>query len=339
MLRASYGRFSQGVLTGEFGPFHPGISPVTTSSYVPATGGYTNIVRVDDPKSQLRLDPSIRAPHSDEYSIGIDREIGRHLSATIAYVQKDGRDFIGYEEIGGQYRAETRSLPNGGTVPVQVLINATNARRFLLTNAAGYRLDYNGLVTAVEKRWSNGWQAFASYTFSKTEGLQVSSGTAASGEQLSTLTSSGTFGRDPNNLTNARGRLANDRPHMFRVVGSLDVLRTGFAVAASFQQFSGKPWAASTRVSLPQGDQRILLETPGTRRLSPQSLLNLRLSRMVRFGETAHIELLIDVLNLLNDTAEESLVSDNLFSSTFGQPNLFVNPRRAMAGVRLNLGR
>ena len=36
---------------------------------------------------------------------------------------------------------------------------------------------------------------------------------------------------------------------------------------------------------------------------------------------------------------EDSFVSDNLFSSTFGQPNLFVNPRRAMVGVRLNLGR
>ena len=30
MLRASYGRFSQGVLTGETGLFHPAVTPVTT---------------------------------------------------------------------------------------------------------------------------------------------------------------------------------------------------------------------------------------------------------------------------------------------------------------------
>ena len=47
----------------------------------------------------------------------------------------------------------------------------------------------------------------------------------------------------------------------------------------------------------------------------------------------------MDVLNLLNDTAEEGLVTDNRFSSTFGQTNVFMNPRRAMLSARLNLGR
>jgi hypothetical protein len=45
------------------------------------------------------------------------------------------------------------------------------------------------------------------------------------------------------------------------------------------------------------------------------------------------------VLNVLNDTAEEAIASDNLFASNFGQPTVFMNPRRAMLGARLNLGR
>ena len=49
--------------------------------------------------------------------------------------------------------------------------------------------------------------------------------------------------------------------------------------------------------------------------------------------------MLVDILNVLNDRAEEGLANDNLFSSTFGQPAVFVDPRRAMLGVRLNLGR
>ena len=215
----------------------------------------------------------------------------------------------------------------------------TADRRFLLTNPDGYSLTYNGLVATIEKRRSRGWQAFGSYTFSQAEGLQVSSGTVASGEQLSTLTSSGTFGQDPNNLTNARGRLANDRPHIFRIMGSADVPRTGFMVAANFQHFRGKPWAATARVSLPQGDQRILLEPPGSRRLSSQSLLDLRVSTRLRLGGAARVELLMDVLNVLNDTAEEALATDTLFSPTFGQPTVFMNPRRVMLGARFNLGR
>jgi hypothetical protein len=43
-----------------------------------------------------------------------------------------------------------------------------------------------------------------------------------------------TFG-DPNSLTNARGRLLNDRPHMLRVMGSVDVPWIGLVVAGNAQ--------------------------------------------------------------------------------------------------------
>jgi hypothetical protein len=125
---------------------------------------------------------------------------------------------------------------------------------------------------------------------------------------------------------------------MFRLMGSVDVPRTGIAVAANLQYFTGKPWAATTQITLPQGDQRIQLEPRGSRRLSSQSLLDLRVSRPISFG-VARIELLVDVLNVLNDTAEEGLASDNLFSPNFGQPTTFIDPRRAMVSVRFNLGR
>ena len=225
-------------------------------------------------------------------------------------------------------------------MPVLVLTNGTSARRFLLTNPDGYSMTYNGLVIAAEKRRSQGWQAFGSYTRSRTSGLQASSGAIAAGSQISTIagTPFGTFGQDPNTLTNARGILPNDRPHMFRVMGSVDVPGTGLVFAANFQHFSGKPWAASAQVALPQGDQRILLEQRGSRRLSSQSLLDMRLSRTIAVGGIRRIELLVDVLNVLNDTAEEGLATDNLYSPTFGQSTVFLDPRRAMIGLRLNLG-
>jgi hypothetical protein len=56
-------------------------------------------------------------------------------------------------------------------------------------------------------------------------------------------------------------------------------------------------------------------------------------------GGVGHVEVLVDVLNALNDTAEEGLATDNLFSPNFGVPTVFMDPRRAMVGVRLNLGR
>ena len=351
ILRASYGRFSQGVLTGEIGLFHPGVTPITTKAFDPETGGYTRLVSVVDSKVNLLLDRNTRAPRTDELSIGVDREVGRRLAVAIAYVRKDGANFIGWTDVAGQYHEDTRTLGDGRIVPVFVLdtsVTPTSARRFLLTNQEDYSLTYNGLVMVVEKRRSSGWQAFGSYTFSRTYGLQPSSAATAAGAQVSTVApppapQGVTFGRDPNDLTNARGRLPNDRPHVFRAMGSVDVPRTGVIVSANFQYFSGKPWMATAQVALPQNNQqpqqRILLESRGSRRLSSQSLLDLRVSRTISLGNLGRIELLLDVLNALNDTAEEGLVTDNLFSANFGQPTSFMDPRRAMVGVRLNLGR
>ena len=345
MLRGSYGRFSQGVLTGEFSAGHPAVSPVTTRDFVVADGGYTRVRSVVDPRSVL-VDSGMRAPYSDEFSIGADRTIHGGLAVATAYVHKSGDDFIGWTDVGGRYEQQERTLADGRRVPAFALLNSTADRRFLLTNPAEYFFTYHGLVTAVEKRRSHGWQAFGSYTFSKAYGLQASSGTTAAGPQSSSVAlPNAPFGRDPNDLTSAVGRLPNDRPHVLRVMGSVDVPRTGLVIAGNFQHFSGKPWAAATTLDLPQGSQRVLLEPRGSRRLSSQSLLDLRLSRVLSFGRSARLELLLDILNVLNDTAEEGLATDVLATETlklnpeFAQPTVFMDPRRVMVGVRLNLGR
>ena len=349
MLRASYGRFFQGVLTGELEPFHPGATAVTTDAFNPVTGDYSGVRRTVDPRINLQFDRETRAPRTDEYAIGVDRAIGRRVAVSVAYVRKNGSDYIGWTDVAGQYIAGTQTLADDRSIPVFRLdasVTPPGARRFRLTNADSYSLTYDGVVIALDKRRNDGWQAFASYTWSKAFGLLPSSGASAAGTQTSTVSPPAplTFGRDPNDLTNARGRLPNDRPHIARIMGSVDVPGTGAVVAANLQHFSGKPWAASTQITLPQGDQRILLEPRGSRRLSSQTLLDVRLSRPIPLGKSGRIELLLDVLNLLNDTAEESLatetlMTETLFSPTFGQPASFIDPRRAMVSVRVNLGR
>jgi hypothetical protein len=122
-------------------------------------------------------------------------------------------------------------------------------------------------------------------------------------------------------------------------MGGVDVLRTGFVVAANLQHFTGKPWAATALINPQNAQQRVLLEPRGTRRLSSQTLLDLRVSRALHVSGLGSIDLLLDVLNVLNDAAEENLASDDLFSAQFGQPTSFIDPRRAMLGVRINFGR
>ena len=73
--------------------------------------------------------------------------------------------------------------------------------------------------------------------------------------------------------------------------------------------------------------------------MSSQTLLDLRLSRLIHVARGMTVELLADVLNALDDTAAEALAGDNLYTPTFGQTSIFMDPRRAMLSVRLNLGR
>jgi hypothetical protein len=339
MARGSYGRFYQGVLTGELSGVHPGLAPVTTMAFDANTGGYTKLVSVVDPTMNVRIDRAMRTPHTDEFSIGVDRELRRLLRAEIAAVHKSGADYIGWTDIGGRYSEEPRTLPDLSTIRVFNLQSGTASRVFLLTNPDGYSMRYDGLVVSMDKRRANGWQALGSYTFSRTSGLQASSGVAAADAQVSTIAPNGTFGRDPNNLTNAYGKLPNDRPNMFRAMGTMDVPHTGVMLAANLQYFTGKPWAATTQVTLNQGSQRILLEPRGSERLASQTILDLRVSRPIRAGRFGRIELVADVLNALNSRSAEAIASDNKFSPTFGQPTVFVDPRRAMLSVRFNVGR
>jgi hypothetical protein len=237
-------------------------------------------------------------------------------------------------------------LDEGRVLQVWRLTTPSEARLFQLTNPENYSLTYNGLIIAAERRRSRGWQAFGSYTLSRAYGLQPSSGTTAAGPQVATVGSPPasfapgvTFGQDPNDLTNAYGRLPNDRPHMFRVMTSVDVPRTRFMVAANLQYLSGKPWAHTALKNPNDGARAILIEPRGTRRLPSQTLLDLRISRAFRFTDVGRVELCLDVLNLLDDTAEESIMSSSFDAPNLGQPDIFIDPRRAMLSVRLNLGR
>ena len=96
-------------------------------TYDPATGDYTRSITTVDPRKNLRLDSEMRTPRTDEYSIGIDRQLGRSLAIAAAYVGKDGGNFIGWTDVGGVYLEGTREQ-NGRIVPVHVLENNAGLR-------------------------------------------------------------------------------------------------------------------------------------------------------------------------------------------------------------------
>ena len=123
VLRATAGRYYRTVFLNDFAGVHPGITPVTLARFDPVTRDYTTIISVTDSKANLAVDPDIDAPYTDQYSIGVDREIARNLGVSVTYVHKTSRDQIGWRDIGGIYGTQTVTSPgrSGHRLPADEL--------------------------------------------------------------------------------------------------------------------------------------------------------------------------------------------------------------------------
>jgi hypothetical protein len=226
VIRGSYGRAYRQIFTGEFSNVHPGLSPITLARWNPATASYSTIISVTDPIANVRVDPDIEAPHTDSYSIGLDRELMTNLGVSVSYAHKYGQKHVGWTDIGGIYTPTTAVLENGQSLVVQSLANSPSARVYLRTNGPGYFNRYNGLLLSLNKRMSQRWSANVAYTLSKAKGLVPG--------PIPTGGTAGNLGQDPNDFINAVGLLSTDRPHVFTVAATYLVPRVDVQLTPNF---------------------------------------------------------------------------------------------------------
>ena len=274
VLRSTYGRAYRQILPFELDLIHPGISSVTQARFVPATGGYTQIVSVTNSRSNLAVDPNLTAPRQDTFSVGVDRQLMPQVAVNASYVYKHGENLVGWKDIRGIYGQGTTVLPDGRSLATAPLLSPTSQRLFQWTNRSDYVDNYHGFVASLVKRMSHRWHGQVNLTLSKSEGLRS--------------TTPPTFGQDPNDLTNALGRLTDtDRPVMFTANGSYDIPRIDVRVSGNYQNLSGRTFAPFASVVLPQGRRDIKIEAagdPDAFRAPRTSVLNLRIDKMLSFG-------------------------------------------------------
>jgi hypothetical protein len=309
-MRWSAGRSYRDVSNGDFSNVHPGIAPSRLMRWDPATGDYTRLVSITDPRSNIRFDSDLDPSFTDAYSIGFDRELRANMAIGATYVHKRAEDFVGWQDIGGVYGTRTDVLPDGRTVTVFPLLSPTSQRLFLRTNAPGAYTRYNGLILTLDKRFSNRWRANVSYTRSETEGMV-------------------TTGQDPNDQVNNIGNLSpQDRPNMVVATGMYDVPVISTQVAISYMHMGGRPFAPQAQIQLPQGRRSVNIDAPGSFRYSAQNLLNFRFSKSLLTVANHRVLLNAALTNALQDTGEQSLVTRNFFAPNFAQPASWIQPRR-----------
>ncbi len=175
LLRASYGRFNQGVLdwrarsdlAGRYLDKDDGVGSLDWRLYATC---------VDCGSDQKSLTRSEHA-HAAHRRV-LRRARSRDDAATESVGGLRRQERVGFHRLDRRRRPIPSGLegaPDGRVLPVFVLTNSTADRRFVLANPENFFVHYDALVFGVEKRLSGRWQASGSYTYSRTNGLQVTS--------------------------------------------------------------------------------------------------------------------------------------------------------------------
>ncbi len=330
IVRGNVNRAYRAALLDDFANLHPGISPITLRSWDPAAASYSTVVSVTDPRANIALDTALKPPFTNQYSIGLDRQLTNMTAVSATFVRKHGERQVGWTDVGGVYGTRADVLPNGQTLTVLPLLNAPSARKFTLTNGPGFFNTYNGVVLSVSKRMSQHWQAEASLAQSKTRGLMI--GAAAS-------LAPPIVGQDPNDYINLAGRISPlDRPTQVQVMTTFDVAPLGVLLAINSRFESGLPYAPVTVVQLPQGSRSVNVAPPGSGdfRFPPQKTVNLRMSKTIVRRNATRLEVVANVYNVLQNKAVQSFLTLNYFSPTFGQPASWIQPRFANLMVKMS---
>jgi len=285
----------------------------------------------------------LKAPRTLQYTVGYEQQLGTDVSLGVRYIYKDSDRFIGWNILGGLYEPFPYTDPfTGNTFTLLQEVERPTIQKGngpglssnileILGEQPEYQTDYHGVILTFDKRFSNGWGLFASYTWSKTEGLLPDPFNEEVGSEPFY---SSTVGSDPNTFVNSRGRLAYDRPHMFRLHGTYR-LPGDFLLAGSLNIMSGRAFSRQAQFFdlSSGGDTRVIMEPAGSRdglRHPTMKNLDLRIGKRIPFGDSAALKLDAIALNLFNDDASLEMASLTLNEGEDFVPDSWVFPRRLM---------
>jgi hypothetical protein len=316
VLRGTTGRYYDPITLTNIENVHPGIAVTTLARFDPATGSYTNILSVTDPRASLAFDRNTKAPYTDQYSIGLDRKLVSNMAVGVSYVHKSAKNQIATVTTNAQYTTQEIASPAGGTLTAFRLVSPANSRVFQTTNGAGYYTRYDGLMVNLTRHYANRWQGSLGYAYSKFTGLTAGA-------------------VDPNDVTNAEGRQSIDRPNMLTMAGSWDLPRVDVQVSGNLIAVQGTPYASVVQPSLPQGRRSINLEVPGAYRGPTEKHLYLRVSKILFRTDQRRLELSGELRNVLQDTANQTRVTTAYGNASFGLQSSWPDPRQLLLRARV----
>jgi hypothetical protein len=347
VLKAHYGQFTEAMLT----IYHDKMNPAAnfgdnvTYRWNLDTDEWDEVERITAPP--YVMDPDIKHPYMDQFTVSIERELFKDTSFGITYINRKWNNLIGHYDTAGVYdEVPYYSSALDQTFTVYERTNETlETYSYIITNlrqgadfpyigANPYR-KYEGVEVLFNKRFSNRWQLLASYVYGKAKGT-IDNGFADD------IGYGGNI-YDPNFWINTEGTLTNDPTHMLKIQGTY-VLPFDINFNFYFRGITGNAWTTRVRTSyFNQGRITFFAEQRGANHYPMAKNLDLRLEKVFTLAKKYRLGLMVDVFNVFNEDTINNWGTrigydwnEGDYPSTDGHELYgIVRPRQARVGLRL----
>lgn len=332
LLKAHFGRYYDPLFVGTYEWPGPNNTDWTASWW---TGSEWEQYYFISGEGGWNIDPNLKSPYSDQFSVGLEREVFPYFSVGITGIYKRQKDLIALNNAGGIYELVPMVSPdNGQTYMVYNQINVGEAL-ILTTNPESFEQTYKGVVLNLTKRYSDNWLFNASLTWSRSEGLSAISPSTGTRQLGIIAETSYHTGKDPNDWTNAKGLMQADRTWVFKLQFAYN-FPWDILASVNYQHMTGRPYTSRVQVYPDQGRRRILEEPrDGKHRFDPLSMLDFRLQKSFAIYKSLRLDAMFDVFNVFNINTVTSFASYNLWSYNYLEPSSIPSPRRVQVGLKL----
>ncbi|KAA0255312.1 MAG: TonB-dependent receptor [Acidobacteria bacterium] len=205
LVSANYGHFYQSLIQS-FSDGYAGVPQLTNkviNVYNPETGRFEFLERIEEGGNSTAINEGLKPTYTQDLTLGFEQQIGPVLGVALRGTYRRWNDLID----------DVRTLRSDGS-RTQDYVNYDGAHR-----------RYRGLELVIDKRYASNWQAFLSYTLSRTEGNHFSNFASQLGDFLdSTATRSGSQPVPGYviNEQNLYGLAFYDRTHEVKLFGAYD---------------------------------------------------------------------------------------------------------------------
>ena len=325
VLKGSFGQYYEGLFTPIFAGALPGKEDFVTydvSSCPSITANCKPFRKEIDrsPAVLYKVDPDIKHPRTDEFTVGLERALTRDLRFSATGIFRELKNAQGSVIPSARWAPTTvTNALTGAPLTVYRWTNRSASEKdLLITNPDGFQYkdaagnvlataegdrSYKAAMFVLNKRMSNRWLSQVSYVWSRTEG-HLSNGSLASAG------TSRFFETPTQGTVNTFGRALNDRTHELKVLAGYEIPKVDVMVSAFYRNVSGRTYTPFAQLSstqipgLPASSwRRPLLASRGSYRLPKESILDLRIEKILKIGSKGdRIGLAADITNVFNRT-------------------------------------